>query len=89
MGAFTPSDVFNMDESPLSLFGNQSKRSINDVGICNEVEGCLSNKAASHFFLLSELILNAGSSDFWLDCYLRLSILLLIDLFREFVRLLV
>lgn len=50
MGAFTPRDVFNMDESPLSLFGDQSKRSINDIGTCNEVEGCLSNKV-SHSLL--------------------------------------
>ena len=33
-----------MDESPLSLFGDQTKRSINDINTCNEVEGCLSNK---------------------------------------------
>ncbi|CAF4111235.1 unnamed protein product, partial [Rotaria magnacalcarata] len=44
MGAFTPRDIFNMDESPLSLFGDQTKRSINDINTCNEVEGCLSNK---------------------------------------------
>ncbi|CAF3709310.1 unnamed protein product [Rotaria sp. Silwood1] len=36
MGAFTPRDVFNMDESPLALFGDQSKRSINDINTCNE-----------------------------------------------------
>ncbi|CAF4521138.1 unnamed protein product, partial [Rotaria sp. Silwood2] len=44
MGVFTPCDVFNMDESPLALFGDQAKRSINDINTCNEVEGCLSNK---------------------------------------------
>ncbi|CAF2258042.1 unnamed protein product, partial [Rotaria magnacalcarata] len=44
MGAFTPRDVFNMDESPLALFGDQANRSINDINTCNEVEGCLSNK---------------------------------------------
>ncbi|CAF5222525.1 unnamed protein product, partial [Rotaria magnacalcarata] len=44
MGAFTPRDIFNMDESPLALFGDQAKRSINDINTCNEVEGCLSNK---------------------------------------------
>ncbi|CAF1019342.1 unnamed protein product [Adineta ricciae] len=44
MGAFTFRDIFNMDESPLALFGDQSKRSINDINTCNEVEGCLSNK---------------------------------------------
>ncbi|CAF1513377.1 unnamed protein product [Adineta steineri] len=33
-----------MDESPLALFGDQAKRSINDINTCNEVEGCLSNK---------------------------------------------
>ncbi|CAF4016732.1 unnamed protein product [Rotaria sordida] len=31
MGAFLPRDVVNMDESPLSLFGDQTKLSINDV----------------------------------------------------------
>lgn len=44
MGAFTPSDVCNMDESPLALFGDQSKRSINDVGTPNDVEGNLGDK---------------------------------------------
>ena len=44
MGAFLPQDVCNMDESPLALFGDQSKRSLNDVNTCNEVEGCLSTK---------------------------------------------
>ncbi|CAF1588633.1 unnamed protein product, partial [Adineta steineri] len=29
MRAFTPRDVLNMDESPLALFGDQAKRSIN------------------------------------------------------------
>ena len=52
MGAFTPCDVFNMDESPLSLFGDQSKRSINDIGTCNEVEGCLSNKVSNYFSII-------------------------------------
>jgi hypothetical protein len=44
MGAFTPNDVSNMDESPLELFGDQSKRSINDIGTSNDVEGHSSNK---------------------------------------------
>ena len=44
MGAFTPYDICNMDESPLTLFGDQNKRSINDIGTVNEVEGNLSNK---------------------------------------------
>ena len=44
MGAFTPRDVCNMDESPLALFGDQTKRSINDVGTDNEIEGNLGNK---------------------------------------------
>lgn len=51
MGAFTPRDVFNMDESPLALFGDQAKRSINDINTCNEVEGCLSNKVSASLFL--------------------------------------
>ena len=44
MGCFTPRDVFNMDESPLALFGDQTKLSINDVNTCNEISGHLSNK---------------------------------------------
>ena len=44
MGAFRFRDVMNMDESPLSLFGDQTKRSINDVNTVNEVEGHLSDK---------------------------------------------
>ncbi|CAF1640420.1 unnamed protein product, partial [Didymodactylos carnosus] len=44
MGAFTPKDVCNMDESPLSLFGDQSKLTVNDINTCNEIEGCISNK---------------------------------------------
>ena len=44
MGAFTARDVCNMDESPLELFGDQCKRSVNDVGTSNDVEGNLSNK---------------------------------------------
>jgi hypothetical protein len=44
MGAFTPRDVCNMDESPLALFGDQSKRSINDIGTPNDIEGNLGDK---------------------------------------------
>jgi hypothetical protein len=44
MGAFTPKDVCNMDESPLSLFGDQSKLSVNDINTCNETKGNLINK---------------------------------------------
>ncbi|CAF4658102.1 unnamed protein product, partial [Rotaria sp. Silwood2] len=33
-----------MDESPLSLWGDQSRRSINDINTRNEIEGCLENK---------------------------------------------
>ncbi|CAF1563982.1 unnamed protein product, partial [Rotaria sordida] len=32
MGAFIAEDICNMDESPLALFGDQAKRSINDIG---------------------------------------------------------
>jgi hypothetical protein len=39
VGAFTPNDVCNMDESPLELFGDQAKRSVNDIGTANYVEG--------------------------------------------------
>ena len=44
MGAFTPRDVCNMDESPLALFGDQSRRSINDVGTPNDIDGNLGDK---------------------------------------------
>ncbi|CAF1685083.1 unnamed protein product, partial [Adineta ricciae] len=44
MGAFKPRDVFNMDESPLALFGDQSKRSINDIGTPNDIDGNLGDK---------------------------------------------
>jgi hypothetical protein len=53
MGAFTPRDIFNMDESPLSLFGDQAKRSTNDINTFNEVEGCLSSKVSTSFLSLS------------------------------------
>ena len=41
---FTGRDVFNMDESPLALFGEQTKTSINDVNTCNKTFGHLSEK---------------------------------------------
>jgi len=41
MGCFTARDIFNMDESPLALFGDQTKKSINDVNTCNERTGAL------------------------------------------------
>lgn len=44
MGCFTARDIFNMDESPLALFGDQTKKSINDVNTCNEICGYLSDK---------------------------------------------
>ncbi|CAF4594064.1 unnamed protein product [Rotaria socialis] len=44
MGASVPRDVCNMDESPLSLFGDQLRLSINDVNTSNDIEGCISNK---------------------------------------------
>ncbi|CAF4741455.1 unnamed protein product, partial [Rotaria sp. Silwood2] len=44
MGAFTPRDICNMDQSPIELFGDQSKRSINDIGTSNDIEGHLTNK---------------------------------------------
>ncbi|CAF3862280.1 unnamed protein product [Rotaria sordida] len=44
MAAFIPEDICNMDESPLALFGDQSKRSINDIGTSNEINGYISNK---------------------------------------------
>ncbi|CAF4629448.1 unnamed protein product [Rotaria sp. Silwood2] len=44
MGAFTPRDVCKMRESPLQLFDDQGKRSINDIGTPNYIEGKLSNK---------------------------------------------
>jgi hypothetical protein len=47
IGAFTSHDIFNMDKSRLSLFGDQTKLSINNINTCNEVEGCLSNKVSN------------------------------------------
>ncbi|CAF1017098.1 unnamed protein product [Rotaria sp. Silwood1] len=44
MGCFVESDICNMDESPLSLWGDQSRRSINDINTRNEIEGCFENK---------------------------------------------
>ncbi|CAF3267855.1 unnamed protein product [Rotaria sp. Silwood2] len=44
MGAFISEDICNMDESPLALFGDQAKRSVNDIGTSNEINGCISNK---------------------------------------------
>ena len=44
MGAFLPRDVANMDESPLSLLGDQTKLSINYVNTSNEIEGHISDK---------------------------------------------
>ena len=44
MGACLPRDVCNMDESPLALFGDQSKVSINDINTPNDIDGCISNK---------------------------------------------
>jgi hypothetical protein len=43
MGAFTVEDVCNMDESPLALFGDQAKKSVNDIGTSHEINGCISN----------------------------------------------
>lgn len=44
MGAFTPRDVCNFDESPFSLFGDQANRSLNYVNVDNEVENSISSK---------------------------------------------
>jgi hypothetical protein len=44
MGCFTEPDVCNMDESPLNLWGDQSKRCINDINTKNEIEGHLDDK---------------------------------------------
>ncbi|CAF1025563.1 unnamed protein product [Rotaria sp. Silwood1] len=44
MGAFTQSDICNIDESLLQLFGDQGKLSINDIGTPNDIEGNLSDK---------------------------------------------
>ena len=58
MGAFTPQDVSNMDESPLALFGNQSKRSINGIGTPNEINGHISNKVEHTFTYKSTQVAN-------------------------------
>ena len=44
MGAYLPRDICNMDKSPLALFGDQSKVSINDINTSNDIDGCISNK---------------------------------------------
>ena len=46
MGAFTPKDVCNFDESPLSLFGDQTKRCLNYFNVDNDVEGSVSSKVS-------------------------------------------
>ena len=44
MGCFVEIDVCNMDESPLNLWGDQSRRCINDVNTKNEIAGHLDDK---------------------------------------------
>ncbi|CAF3411852.1 unnamed protein product [Rotaria socialis] len=44
MGCFIESDVCNMDESPLNLWGDQSKRCIDDINTKNEIDGHLDDK---------------------------------------------
>ncbi|CAF1467717.1 unnamed protein product, partial [Didymodactylos carnosus] len=44
MGCFTEADTCNMDESPLNLWGDQSRRCINDMNTKNEIEGHLDDK---------------------------------------------
>lgn len=46
MGAFTPRDVCNFDESPLALFGDQANRSLNYVNVDNEVGNPISSKVS-------------------------------------------
>ena len=41
---FMPKDVCNFDESPLSLFGDQSNRTLNYANVDNEVENSISSK---------------------------------------------
>ena len=66
MGAFTPRDVANMDELPLALFGDQSKKSINDVGTSNEISGYISNKV--EYIQLTRLIDRKDETEFF-DCF--------------------
>ncbi|CAF4559135.1 unnamed protein product [Rotaria sp. Silwood2] len=51
MDAFTPFGICNMDESPLELFSDQSKRSINDIGSSIDIEGNLINKQLATLIL--------------------------------------
>ncbi len=44
MGCFKESSVCNVDESPLNLWGDQSKRCINDINTKNEIDGHLDDK---------------------------------------------
>ncbi|CAF1523469.1 unnamed protein product [Adineta ricciae] len=45
-------NICNMDESPLALFGDQSKRSINDINTPNDIEGNLSDKRFATLILM-------------------------------------
>jgi hypothetical protein len=56
MGAFVSSDVCNFDESPLSLFGDQTKRSINYVNVDNEVEGAICSKVSIFIIKVYQII---------------------------------
>ncbi|CAF1509623.1 unnamed protein product [Adineta ricciae] len=44
MGAFLPRDICNFDESPISLFGDQTSRTLNYVNVDNEVENPICSK---------------------------------------------
>ena len=46
MNAFIPKDVCNFDESPLSLFRDQTKRSLSYVNVNRAVEGLISSKVS-------------------------------------------
>ena len=48
MGAFTPKEICNIDETRFQLFGDQSKRRVNDTGTLNDISGHLNDKTVRY-----------------------------------------
>ena len=69
MGVFTSEDISNMDESPLALFGDQAKKSVNDIGGSNDINGCITNKVILLFWRKKEIIDSYHST--LTKCFLR------------------
>ena len=49
MGAFLPRDVCNMDESPLNLYGDQAKLSVNDIRLSRTFVQLVSKRISKTF----------------------------------------